>query len=101
MKKKIVKVARRDAVATVGFDGDAALVDGTARSQYEGMTTAQLAEGGFYRAATVSALCSGSREELELVAGSYNRLAGTAYPADALLRLFGVAPASVPRILVL
>lgn len=101
MKKKITKVARRDAVATVGFDGDAALVDGTARGQYEGMTTAQLAEGGFFRAATVSALCSGSPGELELVAQRYNRLAGTSYPAEALHRLFGVAHVSVPRILVL
>lgn len=101
MRKKINALDRKDAVATVGFDGDAALVDGTARSQYEGMTTMQLAEGGFFRAATVSALCSGAREELELVAERYNRIAGSAYPADALQRLFGVAPVSAPRILVL
>lgn len=90
-------VTREEAVASIGFDGNAALVDKSMKKKYAAMNTASLAEAGFFRAATVSALYADDASELDLVADAYNRLAGTSYAADALPRLFGVARVSVQK----
>lgn len=90
-------VTREEAVASIGFDGNAALVDRSMKRKYAAMNTAELAEAGFFRAATVSALYSDEPSELELVADAYNRLSGSSYAADALPRLFGVARVSVQK----
>lgn len=90
-------VTREEAVASIGFDGNAALVDKKMKKKYAAMNTAALAEAGFFRAATVSALYSDEPSELELVADAYNRLAGSSYAADTLPRLFGVARVSVQK----
>ncbi len=101
MKKQRI-VARSDAVAAIGYDGNAALVDGAARRLYEGLSTAELAERGFYRAAAISALGSSSpADELALVARVYNARAGSSYSPEALPRLFGVARVTASRTLVL
>lgn len=100
--RKTRTISRSDAVAAIGYDGDAALVDGTARRLYEGLSTEELAERGFYRAAAISALSSPSPEEgLALVARVYNGRAGSSYPPEALPRLFGVARVTASRTLVL
>ncbi len=101
MKKPRI-VSRADAVAAIGYDGDAALVDGSARRLYEGLSTADLAERGFFRAATISALSSASPDgELGLVARVYNERAKASYAPEALPRLFGVARVTASRTLVL
>lgn len=100
MKKKNA-VTRSDAIATIGFDGEAALVDGSSRRQLASLTTDQLIEAGFFRSAAVSALMAHSTDELTRVAEAYNRIAGTRYSSDSIPRLFGVAAVSAPRVLVL
>lgn len=94
-------VTREEAVASIGFDGNAALVDKVMKKKYSAMNTTELATAGFFRAATVSALYMEEPRELELVANTYNQLAGTTYTAEAMPRLFGVAKVSVPKAIVL
>jgi hypothetical protein len=94
-------ISRDDIVWAIGYDGNAALVDRTARNRHKNMTTAQLAEAGLFRAAAASAIYAGSAEELKLVADTYNARAKTSYPVDIIARLFGVAKITVTRTLVL
>lgn len=94
-------ISREDAVAAIGFDGNAALVDRAVKKSCASMTTAQLAEAGLFRAAAASAIYSGSREELAMVAAAYNKAAGSTYPVDSIPRLFGVTRPNVNRILAL
>lgn len=94
-------ISREDAVAAIGYDGNAALVDRAVKKQCAGMTTAQLAEAGHYRAAAASALYSGSTEELALVAAIYNKAAGTTYPVESMPKLFGVTKPTLNRTLAL
>ena len=94
-------ISREDIVSAIGYDGNAALVDRSARRRYGSMTTKQLIDAGFFRAATASALYSDSSAELAQVAEAYNRVSGAAYSVDAMPRLFGVAKVTVTRTLVL
>ncbi len=94
-------IAREDAISAIGFDGNAALVDRAARARYGKMTTAELCEAGFFRAAAASALYSGSAGELSLVADAYNRVSGSSYRPEAIPRLFGVGKVTVARTLAL
>ena len=94
-------VIREEAASSIGFDGNAALVDRIALRRYGNKTTRELAEAGFYRAAASSAIYSGLNEELALVADAYNRASGASYKPEDIPRLFGVAKVSVARALVL
>ncbi len=94
-------ISREDVVCAIGYDGNAALVDRSAKKKYGHMTTKELVDGGLYRAAAASAIYSGNADELELVASAYNRATGASYPADAIPRLFGVGKVNVQRTLVL
>lgn len=90
-------ISRENNVWAIGYDGNSALVDRTALKRYGTLSTAQLLEAGFFRAAATSALYSGLDSELALVAAEYNRISGSAYTADAIPRLFGVAKVTVSR----
>ena len=94
-------ISREDAIAAIGYDGNAALVDKGARARYGKKTTAELCEAGFFRAAAASALYSGNPEELSFVANAYNRVSGSSYKPEAIPRLFGVGTVSVARTLAL
>lgn len=94
-------ISREDAVAAIGYDGNAALVDRAVKKSCASMTTAQLAESGLFRAAAASAIYSGDREELAMVAAAYNKAAGTTYSVEAIPRLFGVTKPNVNKTLAL
>ena len=94
-------IEREDAIAAIGYDGNAALVDRAARARYGKKTTAELCAAGFFRAAAASAIYSGNSEELALVAEAYNRVSGSSYRPEAIPRLFGVGKVSVTRTLAL
>ncbi|MDR1210782.1 MAG: hypothetical protein LBK40_00975 [Spirochaetaceae bacterium] len=86
-------LSREDTIFTIGYDGDAAVVDGQARRKYGSLTAGELAEKGLFRAAYQAALCSKDLGGMKAVLDAYNRLAGTAYTAEsAPHRLFGVFP---------
>ncbi len=92
-------ISRQDTVSAIGYDGNAALIDRSAKKRYGSMTTEQLAKAGFYRAAAASAILSGSDDELALVATVYNEASGANYSPEAIPRLFGVAKVSVAKTL--
>jgi hypothetical protein len=94
-------ISREDVVSAIGYDGNAALVDKSARKRYGSKTTAELVAEGLYRAAAASAIHSGSAEELSLVAEAYNKASGSSYTVDAIPRLFGVGKVNVPKALAL
>jgi hypothetical protein len=95
-------ISRADFVFTIGYDGPAAVVDGQAKRRYGSLSTRDLAEKGFFRAAYSSALWSKDPAELNTVVELYNKAAGTAYTASSSLdRLFGVFPVEVKRAIIL
>ena len=105
-------LSREEFIFTIGYDGPVAVVDKQAKKKYGKLSTRQLAEKGFFRAAYSSAICSGDQEELKFVAEAYNQAVGQSAsdsqgtnPVQANLasmdRLFGVFPVDVKRSLYL
>ena len=94
-------ISREDMLFSIGYDGNAALVDRSARTKFGKYSTAQLIDAGLFRAATASAIFSGSQDELAQVASAYNRCAKANYPVEAIPRLFGVAKVTASKILAL
>jgi hypothetical protein len=82
---------REDYVFCIGYQGDTAVVDKQAKAKYGKLTTEELAEKGFFRAAFCSALYGGSEQEIRFVIDAYNLSAGTAI-ADSteMKRLLGI-----------
>jgi len=91
-------LTREDFIFTIGYDGPAAVIDGTAKKQYSKLSTKELAERGFFKAAYSSAIWSktcnadAADAELELVAEIYNKTTGSSVSVSSLERLFGVFP---------
>lgn len=82
---------RAEFVFTIGFQGDAAVVDKRAMRSYRNLGTMELAEHGLYRAAFCSALYSGDTAEMEQFIAYFAEKTGMEeLTADRLKRLFGV-----------
>ena len=103
-------LSREDFAFTIGYDGERAVIDGKARSQYGRLGTMELVEKGLYRAAFASALWALNQEgpkdqaevEMKTFIDHFNKVAGTSYSRpEELQRLFGVALETVTRTLVL
>ena len=100
-------LSREDFVFTIGYDGPAAVVDNHAKRKYGKLSTRELAEKGFFRAAYASAVYSKDPQEQKSVAEAYNRLRGnpSAEVSDAevaaLSKLFGVYLVDVKRSIVI
>jgi hypothetical protein len=90
-------LSREDFIFTIGYDGPAAVVDKQARKKFGALSTRELAEKGFFRPAYSSAVYSGNKEEIELVAEAYGRLEGRSIDVSAMERLFGVSLVDVKR----
>ncbi|MDR1957321.1 MAG: hypothetical protein LBQ30_10780 [Treponema sp.] len=94
-------LSREDFVFTIGYDGPVAVVDSQAKQRYGSLSTRELAEKGFFRAAYASAVYAHNQEEVKLVTEIYHHIAGAGYEektVDAPLdRLFGVFPVEVQR----
>jgi hypothetical protein len=88
---------REDFIFTIGFDGPAAVVDKQAKKKFGRLSTRELAEKGLFRPAYSSAVYSGNKDEIELVAEAYSRLQGRPVDVSALDRLFGVSLVDVKR----
>jgi hypothetical protein len=94
-------MTRQEFVFTIGFQGDAAIVDKRANRQYGRFTTMQLAEKGLYRAAFCSALFSGDREEMnEFVRHFAEKTHNPDLTEEQVKRIFGVytVPDEVKRV---
>ncbi|MCL2762182.1 MAG: hypothetical protein FWD36_03110 [Treponema sp.] len=100
-------LSRGDFIFTIGYDGPAAVIDGQAKRRYGSLSTKELAEKGFFRAAYASAVWSKDPKDLETVVEVYNRISGSSLSPDssthnsALNRLFGVFPIEVNRSIIL
>jgi len=94
-------LSREDFIFTIGYDGPLAVVDGQAKKRYSSLSTKELAEKGFYRAAYSSAVFSKDPKELDTVLEIYNKATGSSVPQASLQRLFGVFPVEVSRAIVL
>ncbi len=82
---------RTEFVFTIGFQGDAAVVDRRAQKMYGSHSTMQLAEEGLYRAAFSSALYSGDSEEMRQFLDFFSQKTGLeALDEDRVKRLFGI-----------
>jgi len=90
-------LSRDDFIFTIGYDGPAAVVDKQAKKKFGKLSTRELAEKGLFRPAYSSAVYSGNKEEIELVAEVYSRLQGHPTDVAALDRLFGVSLVDVKR----
>ncbi|HPE37158.1 MAG TPA: hypothetical protein PK625_08405 [Spirochaetales bacterium] len=93
-------ISREDFIFTIGYEGELAVVDKSARARYGKLDTQALVREGLYRAAFASALYSGKDDEFQQFAAAYNAQAGTSYtkPED-FQRLFGVKLENVRRVM--
>lgn len=84
---------REEFVFTIGYQGDAAVVDRAAMKRYGQLGTMDLLEQGLYRAAFCSALYAADEQEMQQFMSSFESKTGIpAESADQLKRLFGVYP---------
>ncbi|TVQ26935.1 MAG: hypothetical protein EA382_04645 [Spirochaetaceae bacterium] len=93
---------RSEFVFTIGFQGDAAVVDRRAQRQYGSLSTMELAEQGLYRAAFCSALFSGLPDEMEQFIRFFGEKTGIdGLNEDRIKRLFGIytVPDEVKKII--
>jgi hypothetical protein len=84
----MAEIKRSDFVFTIGYQGDTAIVDGSARKRYGKLGARELLEKGLYRSAFCAALYDG---ELETFLPEFRNETGidAATPA-ALQRMYGV-----------
>lgn len=95
-------ISRDDFIFCIGYDGDAAIVDGRAKKEFEKLSTTQLIEKGLYRAAFASALYSKQPEEMRAFIDFFNQKAGTHFTDESQLsRLFGVYLEDISRVKIL
>ncbi len=95
-------ISREDFIFCIGYDGDAAIVDGRAKKEYSKLSTVQLLEKGFYRAAFASALYSKKPEEMRMFIDFFNQKAGTHFTEESQLsRLFGVYIEEISKVKIL
>jgi len=94
-------VTRDEFVFTIGFQGDAAIVDSKALKRCRKLSTMELAGEGLYRAAFCSAIFSGSPDEMSQFISFFAEKTGmTDLTQERVQRLFGVytVPDQVKRI---
>ena len=95
-------LTRGEFIFTIGYDGPSAVVDGHAKRRYSSLSTKELAEKGFFRAAYSSAIWSKDPKDLEDLVEIYNRVSGSSLSVNSPLdRLFGVFPIDVKRCITL
>ena len=76
---------------TIGFQGDAAVVDKRAQRRYGKLSTMELAGEGLYRAAFCSAIFSGDESEIDEFVRFFAEKTGMQdLTVDRVKRLFGV-----------
>jgi len=81
---------REEFVFTIGYQGNTAIVDGSAMKKFKNLSTVELAEKGLLKAAFNSAVYSKNEEEIKEFLAIYNKKSGSNYSSmEALKRLFG------------
>jgi hypothetical protein len=91
---------RAEFVFTIGYEGNAALVDTHAKRRFGNLSVDQLLERGLYKPAFCAAVFDEDQAGMKRVLDMYNQTSGGNYQSvDDLKRLFGVfdVPESVVR----
>lgn len=94
-------IGREDFIATIGYEGNVAIVDKSLKKRYGGLSTQELAEKGLFKPALCSALYNKSKEEFELVVKTYNQnTARKVQSVEDLKRIIGVnaVPSEVEKV---
>ena len=97
-------MTREDFVFSIGFQGEAAIVDGKARGIYKKLGTAELAARGLFRAAFCSALFDDNEEDLKIVLDEYNSKSGTELrTVDDMKKMLGIyaVPEGIKKVTVI
>ena len=95
-------IKRNDFIFTVGYQGDTAIVNASAKKKYGRLTTEELAKQGLFKSAICSAVYDENEEELERVMHIFNERNGKSVDSVASLkRMFGVTkvPEGINKIL--
>ncbi|MBN1412094.1 MAG: hypothetical protein JW969_14720 [Spirochaetales bacterium] len=66
-------ISRENVLFTIGFQGNAAIVDGELKRKYGSLSAVQLAEKGFFKQALISCLYSGEEDEILKIRELYNK----------------------------
>ncbi|MFP4383884.1 MAG: hypothetical protein ACLFST_12935 [Spirochaetia bacterium] len=93
---------REDFIFTLGYMGNASLVDSRAKKKFASLSTMELAEKGLYKPAFCSALYSGDSQELEqLMELLKDRFDLEEANVERFKRLFGVfgVPDNIGRVI--
>lgn len=84
-------MTKEEFVFTIGFQGEAAIVDGKARKENKKLNTAELTEKGLFRAAFCSALFDENEADMMLVLDSYNKQSGAEMKSlDDMKKMLGI-----------
>ncbi len=84
-------ISRLDFMFTIGFQGNTAIVDGSARRAYGRLSPRELAEKGLFKPAVFGASYDKDERALEEVLAAYNAKGEVKLKSvDALKRAFGV-----------
>jgi hypothetical protein len=97
-------IKRSDFMFTVGYQGDTAIVNASAKKKYGRLSTVELAKQGLYKAAICSAVYAESDQELEQVMRIYNEQNNKSIDSiQTLKRIFGVSglPEGIEKILLI
>jgi hypothetical protein len=90
-KKGYKVISREDFLFTVGFQGNAAIVDSSQKRKYGKLPTDKLLEKGLFKAALCSAIYNNNEDELELIFRKYNEKSTIKLKMrDDLKKVFGV-----------
>ncbi|MDC7228106.1 MAG: hypothetical protein PQJ61_15185 [Spirochaetales bacterium] len=84
-------MTKEEFVFSIGFQGEAAIVDGKARKEYKNLSTSELAEKGLFRAAFCSALFDNDESEMKSVLESYKNQSGAQMSSiDDMKKMLGL-----------
>lgn len=95
---------REDFIFCIGYQGDAALVDGQAKKRYKNCTAQALLQDGLFKAALSSAMYDNDAKAQDEVIAAYSRAAGIdGITLEQIKRLLGVSEPSdaIEKIIVL
>lgn len=82
---------RKTFIFTIGYQGNAAIVNGRSLKKHGGLDFDALIDKGLYKPAFCAAFFDGDTEKQELILSDYNNVNETNYASIAdLKRLFGV-----------
>lgn len=88
-------------IASIGYDGEAAVVDKLRFNSCKGKTLTQLLEAGLFRTAAALAVFDESDSEIEEVITAYNKISGSNYKSSNIFKLFGIYKIDVKKTILL